>query len=87
VTDVLEVPLQFARQRVEGDRRVAEQVVARSVAAVVVHARTADRHVDDAALLVDRQRERPDVVAGPILPTVVAPGVVADFAGLSCRKT
>ena len=81
VADVLEVPLQLARLRVERDRRVAEQVVAGPIAAVVVHARTADRHVDEAALLVDGQRERPDVVAGAILPAVVAPRVVADFAG------
>ena len=81
VADVLEVPLQLAGQRVERDGRVAEQVVAGPIAAVVVHARTADRHVDEAALLIDGQRERPDVVAGAILPAVVAPGVVTDFAG------
>ena len=81
VADVLEVPLQRARLRVEGHRRVAEEVVAGPIAAVVVHARTADRHVDDSALLIDGQRERPDVVAGAILPAVVAPRVVTDFAG------
>ena len=81
VADVLEVPLQLARLRVEGHRGVAEQIVAGPVAAVVVHARTADRHVDEAPLLVHGQRERPDVVAGAILPAVVAPRVVTDFAG------
>jgi len=75
------VPLQCARLRVERHRRVAEQVVAGPVAAVVVHAGTADRQIDEAALFVHGQRERPHVVAGAILPAVVAPRVVARFAG------
>ena len=81
VANHLEVPAQLARQRVQRDGGVAEQVVPRPVAPVVVHARTADRHVDEAALLIDGQRERPDVVAGAILPAAVAPGVVPDLAG------
>ena len=71
VADVLEVPLQFARLRVERNRCVAEEVIAGPIAAVVIHARTADRHVDDAALLVDGQSERPDVVARAVFPTIV----------------
>src|ERR1700730_6759926 len=81
VADVLEVPLQFARLRVERNRCVAEEVIAGPIAAVVIHARAADRHVDDASLLVDGKSERPDVVARSILPTVILPRVIADFAG------
>jgi hypothetical protein len=81
VMDILEVPLEFAGERIDGNGRIGEQVVARPISSVIVHARAADGHVDDATLLIDSQCERPNVNACAILPAVVAPRVVAEFAG------
>src|SRR5690606_10267630 len=59
--------------------------VARAIAAVVVRAGRRDRHVDEPRFLVDRQRERPDVVAGAIAPALVPPRLVPRLAGLRNR--
>ena len=76
----LEVPFQFAGERIDGDQRRAEQIRARAVAAPIVGGRLAEGHVEDAALGVDRE-EAPDVRAGAVLPVVALPGVVAGLAG------
>ena len=78
VVDVLEVPRQLAGPRVDGDGRVGEQVVAGPVAAVEVRSGAADRQVDQAALLVDGERERPHVVPDAVAPALAAPRVAAE---------
>ena len=62
VVDKLLVPLQLAGGRIERDQRVAVQVRALTIAAVVVGRRRTERRVDDTALDVDGE-ERPDVGA------------------------
>src|SRR5690606_22316595 len=81
----LEVPAHVAGHCVERDDRVRWLVVARTVAAVVVRAGRRDGHVDEPCLLVDRQRKRPDIVAGAVAPAVVAPGLVSGLTGLRDR--
>ena len=78
--DVLEVPRELAGADVDGDGRVREQVVAGAVAAVEVRPRAAHRHVDEAPLLVDGQREGPHVVPDAVAPALVAPGLAAEVA-------
>ena len=74
------MPLQLAGRRVERDDRVAVEVRALAIAAVVVGRRRADRRVDDAALGVDGE-ERPDVGARSILPALAFPRLDARLAG------
>ena len=57
----LEVPLALAGLHVERDEAVAEQVVAGTMAAVLVHERHADRNVDEAQFRI-RRVGRPRVV-------------------------
>src|SRR6185503_17122342 len=70
-------PLHFPGFSVQGDNGIAEQIVARAIAAIEVGSRFADRKIEDAPLFVDGQSERPDVVAGAVFPTVVQPRFVA----------
>ena len=76
--DGLEVPQPLARQGVDGDDRVREEVVAGAVGAVEVVVGGPQRHVQDAALLVDGE-ERPGVGAADAAPRAVEPGVVAEL--------
>ena len=75
----LEVPEILAGVRVDGDDRRREQVVAGTIDADAVVVRRAERHVENAALVVER-RVAPDVDAGSILGAVLFPGVVAELA-------
>ena len=82
----LEMPLVLAGLGVDSDQRVAEQIVAVTVAAIVGRRRRAERHVDDAALLVDSRLHAPHVGAGAILPTVVLPGLVTQLRRDAARN-
>src|SRR5580658_6884484 len=78
--DGLEMPFVFSSERVHRDQRIAKQVCAGPVAAVVVACGSAKGQIKDAALLIRRQVESPDVDAGPALPPVAQPRIVAWFA-------
>src|SRR5262252_10287527 len=78
----LEIPLELAGVSVNGNDRVAKQVVSRSISSVIVGRRTADGHEERAGLGVNRHVPTPDVGAGAALPTVVEPSIVADFSRL-----
>ena len=71
----LEMPLALAGLHVDRDEAVAKQVVARAMAAVLVHQRHADRDVDEAQLGIRRVR-RPRIVLadalGPDLRAVLS---------------
>ncbi len=80
----LEVPEILAGVRVDRDHRGREQIVAGAVGADAVVVRGAERHVEDAALDIERG-VTPDIDAGPVLRAVPAPGVVAEFARAAAR--
>ena len=67
-----------------GDDGRAEEIVAGPICSNAIVVRSSKRHVDDAALLIDRH-VTPDVDAGALLPTVSTPGVVACFSGARHR--
>ena len=75
----LEVPEILAGVRIDRDDRRGEQIVAGAIDADAVVVRRAERHVENAALGIER-RVTPDVDAGSVLRAVPAPGVVAEFA-------
>src|SRR5437762_8770221 len=83
--DRLEIPFEFSGLRVEGDDRVAEQIIAGPVAAIRVRAGTTDRKVENAAFVVHRKSEGPHVVAGAVPPAIESPRFVSDFAGTGNR--
>ncbi len=80
VVDRLEPPLQLAGLGVDRDHRVPKQIGPGPVASVVVGRRTADRHVEDPTLLIDRHVPDPDVGPGAAFPAVVQPCLVASLA-------
>ena len=84
VMDQLLMPAANAGGRVERDQRVGVEVGARPVAAVEVVRRRAQRQVHQAPRLVDAHR-RPDVDAGPPLPGIGRPGVVAGLVRAAAR--
>src|SRR5690606_11099487 len=67
---------------IDRDQRVAEQVVAGPIAAVIVRAGAAQRHVDRVGVGIGGGVPDPHVGAGPFLPAINQPGFMADFAGL-----
>ena len=77
----LEVPAVLAGRGVDGDDGIGEEVVAGTVAAPVVRRRSGHRHVEDAALGVQRHVPGPDVHARAAAPAVIEPGVVPGLAG------
>ena len=62
-------------------RQFGEEVLADAVGAVVVEGRRAGGEVGDAALVVDAEFA-PGVGAADVLPGVLRPGFVAEFAGV-----
>ena len=68
----LEVPLALAGLQIDADDAVAEQVVAGTMAAVVVRRRILDRQIDQAGFLVDRDL-RPDAGVAVDRPRLVLP--------------
>src|SRR6185503_14265683 len=80
VVHELPLPLRLPRQRVERHDRVAVQVRALAIAAVIVGGWRPQRREDEAALDVDGE-ERPDVRARTILPALPFPGLDAGLAG------
>ena len=85
VVNRLEVPDVLAGLGPDRDDRVAVEVRARPVAAVVARNRRRQRQVDEAALGVRGEEERPRVGAQPSPPTVAGPGLVPDVARLGHR--
>ena len=83
--DGLEMPFVFSGLSVNSNHRIAEQIVAGPVATPVIRRRRSDGHIEDAALLVHRQVPSPDVRAGALLPAVIQPCVMTDFARLRHR--
>ena len=77
----LVVPLALAGIRIEADDRLGEQVLPGSPAAVVIVARRADRHVEQAARFIEAHR-RPHVGVAGELPGPGVPGVIAELATL-----
>ena len=67
---------------VHRDHRVAEQVGALAIAAVGAADRRRQRQIEQPALLVEREVERPGVDAEAVLPAVAFPRVVTDLARL-----
>ena len=80
----LEVPEILAGVRIDRDDRRREQIVAGTIDADAVVVRGAERHVEDAALRIERH-VAPDVDAGSVLRAVSAPGVVAELARAAAR--
>ena len=80
----LEVPQPLAGLGVEREQAVGEEVLPDPIGAIEVVVRRAGRHIDDAALLVDRHRS-PVVGAADVLVRLFRPGVVAELAGLRNR--
>ncbi len=85
----LEVPLLFARRRIERHERIAIEICSRSIAAVVVVGETADWQEHDAASDIDCH-QAPDVSTGSVLPGIALPHVVAGLArsrnGVECPQ-
>src|SRR5215467_14638310 len=77
----LEMPPVLAGEDVDGDNGVAEQVVAGTIAAVVVRSWSGDRQIRDTSRFVDRLRKAPGVRTRSLLPPVVEPRLVPAFAG------
>ena len=77
----LVVPFPCAGIRVEADEGFSEQIRAGTPPAVKVVARRAKRHVDEAAIGVERHR-RPGVGVAGEAPRISLPGVVAELARL-----
>ena len=76
----LEVPLVLPGLHIDGHDGIRKQVGAGTIAAPVVGRRTADRHVEDAALLIEGLIPAPVVDAGPSLPSLVQPRLVPLFS-------
>lgn len=73
------MPDPLAGARIEAHERLAEEVVAVAMAAIIVIRRGAERQVHVAQLLVGAE-QRPRVGPARRLPGVVLPGLVADLA-------
>ena len=84
VVDELVVPLALAGLQIDRDEAFAEQIVAGTMAAVVVAGRQLDRQIGQAELFVDADL-RPHAGVAGVRPRVVLPGVVAELAGLGNR--
>jgi hypothetical protein len=80
VVDQLIVPAPLAGTKIDRDQALGEQVVPRTVTAVVIASRQFDRHVDQAELFVDAHL-RPDTGIASVRPRIVQPRVVAELAG------
>src|SRR3989442_1146638 len=73
----LEIPLELSGFGVDRDDRVAEQIITRPIATIHIRAGAAYREVNKAALFIDSESKGPNVVAGPIFPTVESPGLIS----------
>ena len=78
--DGLEVPQPFAGARIDRDQAVREQVLTETVGTVEVVGRRAGGHVDDAALVIYRNRA-PVVGAADVLVGLLRPGFVTELSG------
>ena len=80
----LVVPHAFTGSRIDTHEAACEEVVAGTMAAVVIAGRRFDGQIHVAELFVGRER-RPDGRVAGVRPRVVQPGVVAELAGLRNR--
>src|SRR5205085_495252 len=82
----LEIPFHFPGNSIERDYRTAEEIVPRSVSAIVI-VRTGRivASVNSAPLFVEAHRELPVVASRTILPCVALPRVVREFTRLRYR--
>src|SRR5262249_18408932 len=69
----LEVPLDLSGFDIDRHGRVAVKVVAWPVASIRIRAGTAHGKINNATLFIDRESESPDVISGPVLPTLETP--------------
>ena len=74
----LVMPLALAGRQIDGHQRLAEQVGARPVAAVVVAGGQLDRQIRHVEILIDRHLS-PHAGVARVLPRVLLPRVVAEF--------
>ena len=81
VVDELKVPLPFSCVQVDCHQRLCEQVVARTVAAVVIAGRKLDWHVHGLELRVHGERP-PHAGIARVRPRVVLPRLVAELSRL-----
>jgi len=76
----LEKPFHLARVCVQSDQRIAVQIVALAIEAIIIAGWASERGVEQAALGIHRHVEAPVVNASAILPSVLRPGVVTGLA-------
>src|SRR5690348_17020462 len=77
--DRLEIPLQLAGQRVYGNERRAKEIRSFAIASPIIRGWLAERHIQDAALRIDRQKS-PDVRTRPVFPGIALPGIATGLA-------
>ena len=81
VVDRLKMPHALAGVGLQREQRVGEQVVALAIRAVEIECRRTGGDEDQAALFVEAHAG-PVVGRADVLPGVLGPGVVAEFAGM-----
>src|SRR5262245_3293490 len=83
----LEMPDPLAGASIQADQAFSKEAIARSLAAVVVIAGSAERQIDVAQRLV-RAHHRPDIRIARCLPRILLPGLIAvlTFAGDGAEK-
>src|SRR5262249_51259631 len=74
------VPLVLAGVGIDRHDRIAEKVLAGSIAAVVIRGGAADGHEDQAAILVGGHEPAPGVRAGAAFPSLVHPRLIAHLS-------
>ena len=82
VMDRLEVPLVRARLNIDGNHGVPEQVCALTVPSVKAANWRSQRQVEESALLVEGEIERPSIDTQAPLPAITFPGVVTNGSWL-----
>ena len=80
VMDRLVVPLALTGREIQREDALAEEPVARPVAAVVIAGRHLDAHVDGVELLIDAHL-RPHAGVAGVGPRILEPRIVAELAG------
>src|SRR5262245_43211940 len=85
VMNGLKVPLVGSSLNVDSNYRVAKQVCALAVSSVKTTDGRSHRQVQEPALLVECEVERPDIDAQSPFPAISFPSVVTDGSGLRHR--
>src|SRR6185437_3111905 len=81
VVDGLEIPLQLSGVGVDGDDGIAEEIIAGTIATIVIGRRAAHGHEESIGLWIDSHIPAPDVSARAVFQAIAEPCVMADFAG------